>query len=157
MIYYAICCPYGEELKDVVYTQDEAILRDYMKVFNFNVKKSKILKLTWEQLKAYQGMGYCLSELELIADDVYGTPDDLDFIACVADQQASETLHALKKLKKDVKLFRGKASKKLIKAIDAFIKERVPNEDWAVDPEDTCQRLEEKLNIRKTIKSQFRS
>ena len=155
MIYYAICCPYGEELKDIVYTQDEAILRDYMKLFN--IKKSKMLKLTWEQLKAYQGMGYHLNELELIADDVYGTSDDLDFVACVADQQASETVHALKKLKKDVKLFRGKASKNLIKAIDTFMKERVPNKDWAVDPEDVCQRMEEKLKIRKTIKSHFRS
>ena len=147
MSYYICVVP----AYDSIYAEDEAILRDYIRVFT-DIKNPNIYKVDESKLQEILSK-YPGEEVVLQMDGVYMTDSDSESILELMQNDISSIHSQIRNVKKFLKFFKGKKAKLLKDAIDAFLKERVENPDFSIDEYDTEDILLEKINVNKYIKA----
>lgn len=147
MQYYVSVIP---EIDYTFYCEDEAHLREYLRLF-LQIKKPVIYSVDSEGLDKILRVKPGEEVVSSFSDAPWMTDSDMEF-ATENMMNDCDVIHSeLKIIAKKLKLFKGPAAKKLRLAISEFFKERIPNEEVGIDEFDPVDRMFEKIKYTKYI------
>ena len=139
----------------VYYTQYKELINEYKEIIN--MPDLVIQKITLEQLDQYKKDNKNIVE-ELVEgeDGAVASEGEWDMISTRAESEMYDFVRELKKIRKQLKCFKGKAAKNLRQAIKDFLDEPSDNSNSACDPYSVEGRLLEKIKEGYYLKTRLR-
>ena len=140
MIYYSHKKHYVEEYRDLIEREDLSII-----------------KITHKQLEYYkQDTNNIVDEIIKFKDNIYAPEGEIEMVSVRAEDEMYDLAISLKKIRKQLRMFKGKGAKKLRQAIKEFLDEEVENPSDACDIYAPEWRLLEKIKEEKYTKEHLR-
>ena len=128
LIYYSNKKTYVEKYRDIIEREDLSII-----------------KITKNQLKYYKENESNIVDKLVKFDGIIAPEGEIEMISVQAEDQMYDLVRKLKKIRKQLKMFRGKGAKKLRHSIKYFLNEPIKNPSDACDTYSPEWRLLEKI------------
>lgn len=128
IIYYSKKKEYVEDYRELIHRED-----------------LDIRKITKKQFEYYKGNSTNILDKLVKYDGIIAPEGEIDMISVQAETQMYDLVKVLKKLRKTLKIFRGKGAKKLRHAIKYFLNEKIDSPSDACDDYSAEWRLLEKI------------